>query len=237
MKNEASIDNNNNSKHVINNSSMITAENSSKNSKFHVRKNNQTISHKDKYSNTALFENPYRNSNNKKQKTGVYLTDVTISKFKETEFETKTTLETTNSNYKTHKNFLNNRNKTPRVTNKNSLPHINRQLTRYHYNPPTFSCCDQKIYPKFLAHLYKEQFHHRDIHYHTVGNLKQGKKKGREDKNAFLRKTNEIKRIKYEIDLKKEAMEEYKENFRMQKRGIELTISNLKSYKDIFKEV
>ena len=58
------------------------------------------------------------------------------------------------------------------------------------------------------------------------------KKKLKEDRIEFLRKTNEIKRIKYEMDLKKQAMEEYKENIKLQKYGIDFTMSNLKTYRD-----
>ena len=44
--------------------------------------------------------------------------------------------------------------------------------------------------------------------------------------------SNEIKRIKYEMDLKKQAIEEYKDNIKMQKCGIDFTMANLKTYRD-----
>jgi uncharacterized protein YoxC len=59
-----------------------------------------------------------------------------------------------------------------------------------------------------------------------------GQKIVRDDKKEFLKKTNEIKRLKYEVELKKEAIEEYKENIKLQKNSIEHTISNLQTYKD-----
>ena len=233
MKNETSA---NNSNHIINNSSMLTAENSSKNSKLNLKRNKLANTYKQKYSNTAIFENPRRdfsNTNiNKKSQKGIYITDVTLTKYKDTELETKTTLESTNPNYKTYNNhFLRNRNKTPR-NGKNSLPNITSNgLTKYISNPPCFTCCDRKLHPEFLIQLYNDQLNNNNkINQNNTD--KKLKKTLKEEKNEFLRKTNEIKRIKYEMDLKKEAMEEYKENIKMNKCGIDFTISNLKKYKD-----
>ena len=235
MKNETS----NNSKHIINNSSMLTAENSSKNSKF-MRNNNTIVSHKNqKYSNTALFENPRRDFlktiTNKKSQKGIYLTDVTISKFKDTGLDTKTTLETTNVNFKTHKQLFKKRNKTQREINKNTLPSITSGFTKndkisHHIN---FGCCDMKLKPDNLTQLYYEGFlYDKDNKNDENKNKKNDKKKLKEDRTEFLRKTNEIKRIKYEMDLKKQAMEDYKENIKLQKCGIDFTMSNLKTYRD-----
>ena len=65
MKNETTI---NNSKYIINNSSMITAENSSKNSKINLKKNILRANKFQKYSNMALFENPRRDLPNSQKK-------------------------------------------------------------------------------------------------------------------------------------------------------------------------
>ena len=232
MKNETSVEN---SKHLANNSSMLTAENSSKHSKFNNKRNKLTNNNQ-KYSNTALFENPRRDFSNtitnKRSHKALYLTDVTITKFRDTQQETKTTIESTIPNYKTHNQFLKNRNKTPRKFSKNSLPSITQLgATKYAYNPPCFTCCDNILNPEFLTHLYNEQLFNRTDN-KINKNTKKPKKALKEDRTEFLRKTNEIKRIKYEMELKKEAMEEYKENIKMQKCGIEFTISNIKTYRD-----
>lgn len=232
MKNETSI---NNSKNIVNNSSMLTAENSSKHSKFNLKRNKLAAHNSQKYSNTALFENPRRDfsntittNKNKRSKKGIYITDVTISKFRDTGLETKTTLETTNVNYNTHNQFLKNRNKTPRRFSKNNaLPNITSGFTRNN-----FGCCDMKLNPEFLAQLYNEQLLFVKDNQNNEKKNKKEKKSTKEDRTEFLRKTNEIKRIKYEMELKKQAMEEYKENIKMQKCGIEFTISNLKTYRD-----
>ena len=234
MKNETSA---NNSNHIINNSSMLTAENSSKNSKLNLKRNKLANTYRQKYSNTAIFENPrrdYSNTNiNKKSQKGIYITDVTLTKYKDTELETKTTLESTNPNYKTTNNhFLRNRNKTPKNYGKYSLPNITSNgLTKYISNPPCFTCCDRKLHPEFLIQLYNDQLNNNN-QINKNNTNKKLKKTLKEERNEFLRKTNEIKRIKYEMDLKKEAMEEYKENIKMNKCGIDFTISNLKKYKD-----
>ena len=235
MKNETSA---NNSKHIINNSSMLTAENSSKHSKLNLKRNKIGIPNNQKYSNTTLFENPHRDISytqaNKKYQKGIYITDVTISKFRDTHLETKTTIETTNPSYKTHNQFLKNRNKNPRRFSKNSLPNITSTssgLTKYITNSSCFNCCDRNLNPEFLTYLYNEQLlSNKDSE--IKEKTKKPKKTLKEDRIEFLRKTNEIKRIKYEMELKKEAMEEYKENIKMQKSGIEFTIFNLKTYRD-----
>ena len=232
MKNETSVEN---SKHLANNSRMLTAENASKHSKFNNKRNKLTNNNQ-KYSNTALFENPRRDFSNtitnKRSHKALYLTDVTITKFRDTQQETKTTIESTIPNYKTHNQFLKNRNKTPRKFSKNSLPSITQLgATKYAYNPPCFTCCDNILNPEFLTHLYNEQLFNKTEN-KINKNTKKPKKALKEDRTEFLRKTNEIKRIKYEMELKKEAMEEYKENIKMQKCGIEFTISNIKTYRD-----
>lgn len=234
MKNETSV---NNSKYIINNSSMLTAENSSKQSKFNLKRNKYPFPLSQKYSNTALFENPKREHlktiSHKKSQKGIYLTDVTFSKFRETELDTKTTFEVTNPYYTKNNQLIKNRNRTARKSSKNSLPNIKSNgLTRYINNVPFFTCCNRKANPVYLTYLYNQQLSNIKDNKNNENNQKKGKKTLKEDKIEFLRKTNEIKRIKYEIDLKKEAIEDFKENLKMQKYGIDFTISNLKAYRD-----
>ena len=79
MKNETSEKS---SKPLVNNSSMITAENSSTlQSKLNLRKNKLAQIREKKYSNTALFENQKREwplKEKKKPKVSLYITDVTL---------------------------------------------------------------------------------------------------------------------------------------------------------------
>ena len=121
MKNETSEEA---SKRVVNNSSLITAENSSTlQSKLHQRRNKLAAIKEKKYSNTALFENQKRDwskKDKKKPKGGLYITAVTLSRFRETDLETKSTLQTT-TNYSKNKNSRNNF-----LKKKSSLPYINK---------------------------------------------------------------------------------------------------------------
>ena len=80
--------------------------------------------------------------------------------------------------------------------------------------------------------IYKQLSNEIEVENNEDNKKKKIKKTLKEDKNEYIRKTNEIQRIKYEIDLKKEAIEEFKENLKIQKNGIDYTISNLKSYRD-----
>ena len=232
MKNETS---NNNSKQVINNSSMLTAENSSKNSKLIMKRNILRNAYNQKFTNIALFENPRKcmqntvNYSRKKNRNGIYITDLTITKFRDTENETRTTQETLNINYKTHNRLSkNNSRKDHYKYGKNSLPNIKTGFSK-NINPSScFTCCSRKSNEKHFTYFNNEPCFEKQED--DKRNIRQ--KSVRDDKSQFIRKTNEIKRLKYEVELKKEAIEEYKENIKLHKNSIEYTISNLKSYKD-----
>ena len=157
MKNETSIDN---SRPIINNSSMVTAENSSSlHSKFHVKRNAIFSPKTEKYSNIALFENRerelYNTISRSKNKNGLYLTDVTLSKYRETDFESKPTLESTSNNYNSHKNLIKTRTKTKNQIG--SLPNLTSYSYKYITNPPCFTCCGNTRNSKFLTILYNKQ--------------------------------------------------------------------------------
>ena len=232
MRNETSLEN---SKPLINNSSLITAENSSLQSRLNFKKNKSISQRNKKYSNAIVFENRQREMSHTmtspKETNGIYLTDVTLSKYRETESQYKTTLESSNLNNMTYNYFRKNK----KYTQKHSLPNI-RNLSRYTKNSP-FTCCDLKLNPKTLKRLYNEQLiinsqgpiYEND---NSSKNILDQKRTFRESKNEFIRKMNEIKRYKYEIDLKKEAMEDYKQKMRTQLCGLESTINDIKTYRD-----
>ena len=232
MKNEAASINN--SKQIANNSSLLTAENSSKNSKLIMKRNLLRNAYNQKYSNMALFEIPRRklpktnNNSRKKNGNGIYITDLTISKFRDTEFETRTTQETLNTNYKTQ-NKLSKIRKKSYKNSKNSLPNIKTGFGKQNNNPFYFTCCNRKSNMRHLTILNNDPWLNSEEDNEKKNN---GQKIVRDDKKEFLKKTNEIKRLKYEVELKKEAIEEYKENIQLQKNSIEYTISNLQTYKN-----
>ena len=224
MKNETSEDV---SKRVANNSSMITAENSSSiHSKLNLRRNKLAAIRDKKYSNIALFENPNREwppKDKKKPKGGLYITDMTLSKFRDTDLETKSTLVTTN-NQQTYSSTRN-RNKKNFFKTKSTLPYITK------YSEKT----DEQTFLIYFGNMVTNGDFEKKMEIEKVKNEKKLKKKSktfRDDKNTFLRKTNEIKRLKYELDLKKNAMEEYKENLKTQINSFNYTISNIKAYKE-----
>ena len=245
MKNETSIDN---SRPIINNSSMVTAENSSSlHSKFHVKRNEILSPKTEKYSNIALFENRERQLFNtisrSKNKNGLYLTDVTLSKYRETDFESKPTIESTSNNYNSHKHLIKSRTKTKSYIS--SLPNLTSYSYKYITNPPCFTCCGNTRNSKFLTSLYNKQ-QEQNLYNNIINNMIKEKvinnnysvKKSKKDKTfrdskyEYIRKTNEIKRFKYELELKKEAIEDYKHNIKTQMCGIEHTINSIKSYRD-----
>ena len=245
MKNETSIDN---SRPIINNSSMVTAENSSSlHSKFHVKRNEILSPKTEKYSNIALFENRERQLFNtisrSKNKNGLYLTDVTLSKYRETDFESKPTIESTSNNYNSHKHLIKSRTKTKSYIS--SLPNLTSYSYKYITNPPCFTCCGNTRNSKFLTSLYNKQ-QEQNLYNNIINNMIKEKvinnnysvKKSKKDKTfrdskyEYIRKTNEIKRFKYELELKKEAIEDYKHNIKTQMCGIDHTINSIKSYRD-----
>jgi hypothetical protein len=211
---------------------MYTAENSSFHSKINSRKN-RINSHDDyKYSNTVIFQLPRREKTNIykkyiKNKTSLYLTDI---------------LNTTNTTYKGKDINLKNTfgltsisdiNKINRIS-KNILPSIdsnNKSYNKYVKNPQCFTCCDTKLNSKYLIKLYNEQ--HMKNDFEEIINDKKSKINAvRDNKNTYIRKINDIKRIKYEINLKKEAINEYKENLKNHINSINHTTSIIKSYKE-----
>jgi len=217
------------SKPLINNSSMITAENSSSlQSRLNQRRNKLALLREKKYSNTALFINQKRQwplKEKKKPKGGLYITDVTLSKFRDTDFETKSTLHSTNR--QTY-NSTKNRNRSYFFNKKSSFPYI----TNYNFNKKT----DEQTYLEFFNNLMNDENYLRKKEKEKELNEKKLKNKKnqifRDDKNEYIRKTNEIKRLKYELDLKKNAVDDYKENLKIQINTLNATITNIKAYKN-----
>jgi len=231
MKTETSEDP---SKPVINNSSMITAENSSTlHSRLNQRRNKLNAIKEKKYSNTALFENPKRDlskNEKKRQKTNLYLTNLTYSKLGDTNFETKSTLISTKINQtynstknRDHKSFYKTKSTLPYITNYNMDKNQNKKL-------------DEQTYLEYFDNMMKEKVNINNIikeGKNKIKNLKQKRNRTfRDDKNTYLRKTREIQRLKYELDLKKNAVEDFRENLKNQKNSFNYTISNIQAYKD-----
>ena len=225
MKNElATI---NNSKFLMNNSSsMYTAENTS-NSKINKKRNRLNPKEESKYLYYSNFDfqrrgksyNDHKNPKTLKRKS-LYLTDIMNTTYNDKETNLKGTFELTSINHKIRQRQISNE----------SLPSI-ISYNKYIKNPQCFTCCDTRLSPKYLTKLYNDQQRKKDID-ELITNKKVKINSVRDDKNNYLRKTNEIKRIKYEINLKKEAIIEYKDNLKNHINSINYTISTIKSYKE-----
>ena len=243
MKNETSEEA---SKPVANNSSLMTAENSSSiQSKLNNRRKKLALLNKKKYSNTALFENKKRElslkekeKESKKQKNSIYITDVTSSKFRDTNFETKSTLHTTKNNQtynsiksRTKHNFSRTANINTNKNRNSSLPYITN------YNPRTdeknFLTYFGNIFTKdYVKNIYKEKIEPKKESNENINLNKKKNKTFRDDKNEYIRKTNEIKRLKYELDLKKHALEDFKFNLMNKINSFEKTNADILAYKE-----
>ena len=243
MKNETSEEA---SKPVVNNSSLMTAENSSSiQSKLNNRRKKLALLNKKKYSNTALFENKKRElslkekeKESKKQKNSIYITDVTSSKFRDTNFETKSTLHTTKNNQtynsiksRTKHNFSRTANINTNKNRNSSLPYITN------YNPRTdeknFLTYFGNIFTKdYVKNIYKEKIEPKKESNENINLNKKKNKTFRDDKNEYIRKTNEIKRLKYELDLKKHALEDFKFNLMNKINSFEKTNADILAYKE-----
>jgi hypothetical protein len=243
MKNETSEEA---SKPVANNSSLMTAENSSSiQSKLNNRRKKLALLNKKKYSNTALFENKKRElslkekeKESKKQKNSIYITDVTSSKFRDTNFETKSTLHTTKNNQtynsiksRTKHSFSRTANINTNKNRNSSLPYITN------YNPRTdeknFLTYFGNIFTKdYVKNIYKEKIEPKKESNENINLNKKKNKTFRDDKNEYIRKTNEIKRLKYELDLKKHALEDFKFKLMNKINSFEKTNADILAYKE-----
>ena len=216
----------NNSKYMQNNSSMFTAENSSFQTKINNKKIIVDSKEVGKYSNTVIFSNAKRgkSNNNFKDKIrnirSLYLADLNNYSYREKNSNFKSFFELTDISNRTKKREL----------NKDSLPSIG-PYNRHLKTPSCFTCCDIKLHPKYLTKLYNEQNLKNHIE-ELILNKKSNIRTLKDDKNNYIRKTNDIKRIKYEINLKKEAMIEFKDNIKNHLNSLNYTVSTLKSYQD-----
>ena len=220
----------NESKYRMNNSSMFTAENSSFQSKKDTRKSRQKSEEENKYSNTVIFQLQRRGQSNKndsiRNKRSLYLTDIMNTTYNRKEINLKNTFDLTSVdeiNKKMRKKQL----------SKEVLPSIvsYNKHKKYIKNPECFTCCNTKLTPQYLTRLYNDQSMKKEIE-EIILTKKANIYTVKDNKNDYIRKTNDIKRIKYEINLKKEAMLEFKDNIKNHINSINYTVSTIKDYKE-----
>jgi len=233
---------------IINNSSVFTAENSiiqgNKISSFNNSKKFTGKSTIDsKYSNANLFNrNPKDNSwlknpelsskNNSKKNLQLYLTETNETIIPKNKFNTSRHNETIDlfSNKKSH--LINNKIKL-------SLPSLKCYNHRKNEKTPDIFVCDNlSMNPKLLTKLYykkNESIDEVSEEFHVDPNMRRInnriRRQFKESANDYLFKTRKINLMNYRINLKKEALEEYKENMKSQLLSLNQTISQINNYK------
>ena len=229
-----------------NNSSFLTAENTStvqSNIKNSFNKSRSRVNLKKmnnlKYLNSTIFTHPHKNKsrwikyshmtlspNTSKDNIPLYLT------------EAKNVIIPTYQS-KTRNKYINYyKNK----KNKNKLPvlkcfsHRNSEIF-----PDIFTCGDFKLKPKLLAKLYykqnkKETQTNKDNDNNKNTDLSEDdenkKKKKKETTREYVYNANKRNFLKYCINNKKEALDEYKRNMKSQLDSLNYTISKIKNYKE-----
>ena len=236
-------------KRIIN-SSLYTEENSSTIQTNQLNSINQTNNNTSqyvsdmKYLNSTVFENN-KNKNlwikktditlNKKNqnKNRLYLTEINdektpLFKYKSTRSTNKTL--DLNPNYKiVNRNFM----------FKDSLPVLKCYYHRKEKYPDIFTCGNFSMEPKLLNELYYKQNKSREeMEYEYINNL--GKvnnnrrmvKPLKQSARDYIDKSNKINLLNRYIRLKKDALDDYNENMKTQLKGLDTTISQIKTYKE-----
>ena len=236
-------------KRIIN-SSLYTEENSSTIQTNQLNSINQTNNNTNqyvsdmKYLNSTVFENN-KNKNlwikktditlNKKNqnKNRLYLTEINdektpLFKYKSTRSTNKTL--DLNPNYKiVNRNFM----------FKDSLPVLKCYYHRKEKYPDIFTCGNFSMEPKLLNELYYKQNKSREeMEYEYINNL--GKvnnnrrmvKPLKQSARDYIDKSNKINLLNRYIRLKKDALDDYNENMKTQLKGLDTTISQIKTYKE-----
>jgi len=233
---------------VVNNSSVFTAENSIiqgnkissfNNSKKFTGKNtidskysNATIFNRNQKDNSWLKNPELSTKNNSKKNIQLYLTETNETIIPKNRFNTSRHNETIDL-FSNKKSYIKN-NKI-----KLSLPSLKCYKHRKNEKTPDiFICDDLNMNPKILTKLYyKKQDSidevsedlHIDPNMRRINN--RIRRQFKESANDYLVKTRKINLMNYRINLKKEALEEYKENMKSQLFNLNKTISQINNYK------
>ena len=230
----------------VNNSSIFTAENSSsiQTNKINSFSNSHTnyIKRKirnAKYLNSTIFDtNKNKNiyikkseiiKNNSNNNFHLYLTetkDTIIPTFDDNKSSRKKNQ--TIENNQVNGLFLRN------SKTKDILPTLKCFSDRNNKNyPEIFTCEDYSLKPKLLTRIYYKRNKSKDELNNAVYNFNNLSKvkKMKESAKDYVNKTNTINLINYCINLKKEALQDYKENMKTQMDSLNKTITKINNYK------
>ena len=243
MKNNSTAVNNNIPKksiHINNNSSLITAENSStlvnNKSKRHSVYYANPITNK-KFFNTTIFEK--RHFQKEKLPKTHLKTDLYTTKniFLTNTCTKKNIIEsyTSRSPKKTKKKIINcftNINHSCSTKRNESLPKLLSTKTNDE-NLNIFTCCDQELYPKYLQKLYLTQL--RQDQKKSLSNSRINKKRKIQEVYGatynYIQKTKSISRLYYYINLKSDRIQEFKTNIKTEIKSFDHTINKINTYK------
>lgn len=236
---------------IKNNSSIFTAENSSsiqsniKTPVNNIYRNKSLKNLNDiQFLNSSIFTYPHKNKHKNKS---LWFKTSSITSQNNSNNNIQLYLTETKDTFSTLYNSRNKKKQTNLYKNqktKKSLPLIqsfnHREKEKY---PEIFTCGDFVMKPKILTKLYYKQNKSKDNINEINNDSKESKQeinKNDEDihKNIlketareYISKTKQINLINYYIQLKKESLENYRENMKRQMKGLYHTISQIKNYK------
>ena len=197
-----------------NNTSGITADNSNIliGNKYHIKKNNKSTSNS-KYLNSSIFESKTLDSNIIKN--DLYLTELDIKA------DNSLFTEPNKNEHKMEELF------------DYKITDIGRILPSIKKKPPTMIfCCKEKYKTNNLSNLYSTYWVNPKKKKSLIVNHKIERTKVRDSSNEYIEKTKEIILARYNLQIKKEAVERIENNVKNEINNLDQTMNVMKKYKD-----
>ena len=197
-----------------NNTSGITTDNSNilLGNKFHIKKNNKSTS-TSKYLNSSIFESKTFETN--PLKSDLYLTELDVRG------NNSLISESNKNEHKMEELFDYKTTNTGRI-----LPSIKKK-------PPTMIfCCNEKYEANNLSNLYSTYWVNPKKKQSLIVNHKFERTKVRDSSYDYIEKTKEIILARYNLQIKKEAVERIENNVKNEIKTLNQTMKEMKRYKD-----
>ena len=197
-----------------NNTSGITTDNSNilLGNKFHIKKNNKSTS-TSKYLNSSIFESKTFETN--PLKSDLYLTELDVRG------NNSLISESNKNEHKMEELFDYKTTNTGRI-----LPSIKKK-------PPTMIfCCNEKYEANNLSNLYSTYWVNPKKKKSLIVNHKFERTKVRDSSYDYIEKTKEIILARYNLQIKKEAVERIENNVKNEIKTLNQTMKEMKRYKD-----
>ena len=197
-----------------NNTSGITTDNSNIlfGNKFHITKNNKSTS-TSKYLNSSIFESKTFDIN--PLKSDLYLTELDIK-------GNNSIIKDTNKNEHKMEELFDYKT----TENGKILPSIKKK-------PPTMIyCCNEKYEANNLSNLYSTYWVNPKKKKSLIVNHKFERTRVRDSSFDYIEKTKEIILARYNLQIKKEAVERIENNVKNEIKTLNQTMKEMKRYKD-----